>query len=185
MSTTIFGVLTFERWHRVTQDLSPQRRCELFEHTMAEELANCWARLREQVEGQRILNWDAIAEGPPPKRERVKFQRVPLRGGGQSARGSADDQLLTVDPPDYFEALAGVEVPSGGGFVSCPFPDHEDWTPSCQVFAEAGRGFRCFGCGRSGSVYDFARELSGIGDRGPEFLRLRAWIAERLLGAAA
>ena len=43
--------------------------------------------------------------------------------------------------------------------------------------------FFCFGCGVGGTVYDLARELSGIGDRGDEFRELRRWLARELLGA--
>lgn len=41
----------------------------------------------------------------------------------------------------------------------------------------------CFGCERGGAIYDLARELSGIGDRGADFAQLREWTAQRLLHA--
>lgn len=35
----------------------------------------------------------------------------------------------------------------------CVSPDHEDWTPSMNVYTEEQR-FRCYGCGESGDVLD-------------------------------
>jgi hypothetical protein len=68
---------------------------------------------------------------------------------------------VELSPPEYFGRLAGVEVPAHGGFVACPLPGHEERTPSCRVFAEADRGFWCFGCGRGGRLYDLQSLLDG------------------------
>ena len=43
--------------------------------------------------------------------------------------------------------------------ICCPFPDHEDRTPSCSIREE---GWHCFGCGRGGDVLSFAREYFGV-----------------------
>jgi hypothetical protein len=43
---------------------------------------------------------------------------------------------------------------------------HEDRTPSLHVYGDPERGWFCFGCGRGGSIYDFAALLFGRGTRG-------------------
>ena len=58
-------------------------------------------------------------------------------------------------------ALRRCEVPDGGGLVPCPLPDHDDAYASCQVYAEAERGWWCFGCQRGGRIYDLASLLAG------------------------
>jgi hypothetical protein len=64
-----------------------------------------------------------------------------------------------VPPPVYFGALCGIEVPAADGIVKCPLPDHDDAYASCQVFAEAERGWWCYGCARGGRIYDLASLL--------------------------
>lgn len=46
--------------------------------------------------------------------------------------------------------------PNRAGFICCPF--HDEKTPSCKV-RDNERGFKCFGCGASGSVIDFVERL--------------------------
>lgn len=43
-------------------------------------------------------------------------------------------------------------------FILCPF--HREEEPSCQI-DEAGKRFRCFGCGAKGSILDFVVRLEG------------------------
>jgi hypothetical protein len=103
----------------------------------------------------------------------------PLRAPRQAA-SAAEDALLAVEPPVYVAALAGRQV-GRDRKIYCPL--HEERTPSFHVYDDPERGWYCFGCSRGGTIYDLARELSGIGDRGAEFERLREWISERLLNA--
>lgn len=50
------------------------------------------------------------------------------------------------------------------GSALCPF--HGDRkTPSLKVYEDPSRGWHCFGCGKGGSVIDFAMEWYGIGFR--------------------
>jgi hypothetical protein len=79
--------------------------------------------------------------------------------GRDGDQGGSSDELLLIEPAVYFRALCGVEVPAGGGMVKCPLPDHDDAYASCQVFAEAERGWWCFGCARGGRIYDLASLL--------------------------
>jgi hypothetical protein len=77
-------------------------------------------------------------------------------------QGGPGDELLLIEPPVYFRTLCGLEVPAGGGMVKCPLPDHDDAYASLQVFAEAERGWWCFGCARGGRIYDLASLLQGV-----------------------
>jgi DNA primase len=67
------------------------------------------------------------------------------------------------------EVIAGCGVPltrNGTRWKArCPFPDHEDRTPSFFVFP-ATQTYQCFGrCGRGGDVLDFLREWYGCSFR--------------------
>lgn len=42
----------------------------------------------------------------------------------------------------------------------CPFPDHDDRTPSFSVSPDKGI-YKCFGCGRGGGVFRLVQELDG------------------------
>ena len=84
---------------------------------------------------------------------------------------------------EYFEQLAGIEVPRGG-LVRCPAPWHEDQHPSCSVGTDSTRGWKCHasGCGAGGAIYDLASVLLG-GPwgrelRGEQFKRARAYVAD-------
>jgi hypothetical protein len=90
-------------------------------------------------------------------------------------QGGPGDELLLIEPPVYFRALGGVEVPPAGAMVKCPLPDHDDAYASLQVFAAAERGWWCFGCARGGRIYDLASLLGG-GPWGGE-LRGQAFVA--------
>ena len=50
--------------------------------------------------------------------------------------------------------------PNRSGFITCPF--HSEKSASLKIYNEAGRGFHCFGCGKSGSVIDFVMEIFGL-----------------------
>lgn len=49
-----------------------------------------------------------------------------------------------------------------GGFIAqCPFPDHEDRTPSFVMYQDT-QSYYCFGCHKSGSASWFKREMEKI-----------------------
>jgi DNA primase len=48
-------------------------------------------------------------------------------------------------------------TPNRGGFIRCPF--HADKTASLKIYKESGKGWHCFGCGKGGTVIDFAMQL--------------------------
>ena len=91
-----------------------------------------------------------------------------------SPRAAGEDLLLAVSPREYVERLTGAQV-GRSGKVRCPF--HEDRTPSLHVYEDPQRGWYCFGCGRGGSIYDFAALLLGRGTRGEDFIELRRELA--------
>lgn len=175
--------LTFERFATGTRHLADRHRVELFFDQPGEDQADAWSRLRDQTEGERLLAWDVIVDGQAPDifRRRGRPARKTTQSAGRLRieKTSADDVLLRVPPPVYFEVLARVDVPLKGGNIHCPL--HDDRTPSCRVYAEPERGWICFaGCG-GGTIYDLASALTALGTRGAAFIELRRWVAERLL----
>ncbi|MGH2948252.1 MAG: hypothetical protein ACRDPC_18690 [Solirubrobacteraceae bacterium] len=96
-----------------------------------------------------------------------------------------DDPYKRISPPEYFETLAGIDVPRGG-LVSCPAPWHEDRHPSCSVGIDASQGWCCHSdrCGARGAIYDLASVLIGgpYGRelRGEAFKRARAYVADSI-----
>jgi hypothetical protein len=90
------------------------------------------------------------------------------------ARTALDRLLLAIPPAEYVRVLAG-RKPNQAGKIACPF--HDDEHPSLQLYADGS--FYCFGsgCGKGGTIYDFAAHLWGMTPRRDEFFELR----ERLL----
>lgn len=97
---------------------------------------------------------------------------VAPRRAPRSAVG--EDGLLALSPRVYVEHLTGRRV-GRSGKVRCPF--HDDAKPSLHVYETAAEGWYCFGCGRGGSIYDFAALLLDRGTRGEEFIALRRELA--------
>jgi hypothetical protein len=91
------------------------------------------------------------------------------------------DPYKQISPPEYFEKLAGIDVPQRG-LVRCPAPWHEDRHPSCSVGTTATQGWCCHAgsCGARGAIYDLASVLLGgpYGNdlRGEAFKRARAYV---------
>lgn len=62
----------------------------------------------------------------------------------------------TTDLQSYIETATGRRFKKNGkGYIcQCPFPDHEDKTPSFCVTPDTNL-FQCFGCGRGGDIFRF------------------------------
>lgn len=105
-------------------------------------------------------------------------RRLPGEGRNLSARarpvprGAPADPLLALAPTVYVERLTDLRV---GRSRKLPCPFHDDRTPSLHVYEEPERGWYCFGCGRGGTIYDFAGHLWSSrhrrDTRAPVFLR--------------
>ncbi len=96
---------------------------------------------------------------------------LPVEPPRSNGPGRANhDQLLRLDGAYYIERLAGLDI-GRDRKVCCPF--HDDRTPSLHVYRDPARGWYCFGCGRGGSVYDFAAYLWASNTHGADFLALR------------
>jgi hypothetical protein len=127
------------------------------------------------VAAEIASEWDEMS--------RIPFAVSPVPDRGRSDRVRERDVLDEILPPDYVQALAGVEVPNHG-MVCCPLPDHEDLEPSCKVYDTAERGWYCFGCNTGGDIYTLAALLWGWSRiDGPAFHELRREIARALLRA--
>lgn len=111
-----------------------------------------------------------------------------VRPRRSSARGVSahDDPYKRISPVDYFQRLAGIEVPTDR-LVSCPNPAHDDATPSCHVGRDASEGWCCFACEAAGAIYDLASVLQGGPTgrllRGEQFRRAHEHV-RRAYGAA-
>lgn len=88
----------------------------------------------------------------------------------------------------YVEEVAGaVLVPRGRTLWSpCPLPGHEEHTASFHVDPDK-QVWHCFGCGRGGDLFEFARQLYSIGEfwRVVEMLREQAGMERELPPVAA
>ena len=106
-----------------------------------------------------------------------------ITGGRPRAASEHNDPYKRISPPEYFETLAGIEVPRGG-LVRCPASWHDDRHASCSVGTAASTGWRCHAgtCGARGAIYDLASVLLGgpYGRelRGEAFKRARAYVAD-------
>ena len=67
--------------------------------------------------------------------------------------------------------LLGLKLPLSG-MANCPFPDHDDGTPSFEV-KKSGNRWRCYGCNRTGGAIDFIKIYRGTG-----FADAKRWLAD-------
>jgi DNA primase len=67
--------------------------------------------------------------------------------------------------------------PTGSGLMGrCPFPDHQEKTPSFSV-SETKQVYHCFGCGKSGNLFKFLNVYNGMSfPEAVEYLANRAGI---------
>ena len=75
-----------------------------------------------------------------------------------------DEMLSTVNILEVLEQqydLSFIPQPNGEFRTWCPFPWHEDKTPSFDVNPEKGI-FNCFGCSTGGSILTFMMKMEGM-----------------------
>ena len=70
-------------------------------------------------------------------------------------------------------SLLGLRLPLTG-HIHCPFPDHDDRTPSFQV-KKPGNRWICYGCDRRGGAIDFVKVYHGT-----NFMEAKRWLADRV-----
>jgi hypothetical protein len=86
----------------------------------------------------------------------------------QAAREKNEEILASLSPDRIYGARIDLRK-NGSSFVGlCPF--HSEKTASFTVFADLG--YKCFGCGRHGSAFDFVMETMGL-----DFQAARAHLA--------
>ena len=109
----------------------------------------------------------------------------PADVASEPASPVADDPLEAVPVAQYVEALTGLAADAGGK-LSCPLPDHDDRTPSFQVYPSNDSWF-CFGCERGGRIYQLAALLAGypLPLRGDDFRAVRRVLLAQLHEEAA
>lgn len=90
-------------------------------------------------------------------------------------------------PPEFIERVSEANnlvdlisqytqlKPSGSGLMGrCPFPDHQEKTPSFSV-SEVKQVYHCFGCHKSGNIFSFLRDMQGMNfPEAVEYLAQRA-----------
>ena len=112
--------------------------------------------------GPIYLDSPATGEPPPPKDaeviERAVDAFVATTAPNEAiARSAGEDFLASLD-----ETLAPltdlVTLPmDASGHVACPF--HEDWEPSCSIYADH---FHCHACGEHGNRVDWLMRVEGM-----------------------
>jgi len=137
-----------------------------------------WCRILRADRSRRAVDPEAIRTALPDPEPK------PPRGMGWMPSFEPEDELHLIAPATYFAALCGERVPTEGGMVRCPLPDHDDAYASCQVYAEAQEGWWCFGCARGGRIYDLASLMAagpwGRDLRGERFRATRELVAATL-----
>lgn len=126
---------------------------------------NRWARIVAMDLHRPAYSSDQVSRALKPKPEpkpRPKPKSRPFNGR-DSSRDEARELARSIDPETYFDALAPRlmdDFNPRNRKVPCPHPDHDDRTPSCHVFPDADRGWRCFGGNcpieAGGDVFDLA-----------------------------
>jgi hypothetical protein len=170
-------------WTQAHHHLPGSVRLELFEALPDDVQDACWDDLGDRVrlwdESELLYEQRRYEEWIPKRHQPRRRSTAASSMGPRSVALSSGDPLKNIEPRVYVEALTGEVVPANG-WLCCPLPDHDDTEPSFQVLSSH---WRCFGCGRGGSVIDLAGALHGIEPRGRGFWRLRDLIVEALLWA--
>jgi hypothetical protein len=169
------STLTFTGWHAATPHLSGWARLQWFDHLTPEQQASCWDELAERSRLWNKSLWlteKRLYEPNVPREQRRSEERGTASTSTRSTRVVFDrwrDPLHAIPAREYVQALAGVEV-SSSGCLRCPLQDHDDKTPSFQIY---GDGWHCFGCNRGGSIIDFGAALYSLEPRGQGYREIR------------
>jgi hypothetical protein len=129
----------------------------------------------EMADLSRVYSYDFLVGGltdPQPKPPPAPPSRelAPRVAGGFN---EVDGRLRSIATAEYIARLTG-RRPNREGKVACPF--HEDRNPSLHAYPDGS--WACFGCGKGGTIYDFAGYLFGLQTKGRTFLELRDRLAD-------
>ncbi|OYU37595.1 MAG: hypothetical protein CFE33_19930 [Pseudorhodobacter sp. PARRP1] len=69
--------------------------------------------------------------------------------------------------------LLGIKLPTKG-MARCPFPSHDDDTPSFEIKKQVNR-WRCYGCDKHGGAIDLVMAYQGT-----SFLEAKKWLAAKV-----
>lgn len=179
------GTLVYlTRWFYLGAAVSISPRLARFQAAPESVQRQFFAELRRRLDKERDdAEWLA-EQGVPyePEHRLIEWDQAWDRRANAARRGQAklrrnpdafdldpdSDPLRQIPAETFVRVLTGEEVPPSGR-IRCPFPEHEDRTPSCSVGATT---VRCFGCGRSGSIYDLAAAMWDMEPRGRAFVEL-------------
>jgi hypothetical protein len=122
----------------------------------------------------RLYEWKTAPDEAPlaPLPAWLRAPEKPATRAAQRRWSGGDDPLASVAPPVYVAVLTGRQV-GRDGKVACPYPGHDDSTPSCHVYETPEAGHFCFGCQRGGTIIDLAAAVWGIEPRGAGFHEIR------------
>ena len=81
------------------------------------------------------------------------------RGGNGTPAALTDEVRARADIVDIIGEIVPLKKAGREYKANCPF--HEERTPSFYVVPDKGF-YKCFGCGKSGSVFDFVMERQGM-----------------------
>ena len=90
-------------------------------------------------------------------------------------------EALASLPAECYLAILAPESDPRRGRCRCPLPDHEDNNPSATYRDSV---WYCHVCATGGGIFAIGAAISGLSDHGSDFVELRRWLAERMLGAA-
>lgn len=91
---------------------------------------------------------------------RTTFPRKPPPPRPAEPLTADESHLKDLPAPMWVSVLAGIEEPRIGQLIRCPFPDHDDSTPSMRVM---DRWCYCHGCGAGGDIFSFGMTLWRVG----------------------
>jgi hypothetical protein len=131
------------------------------------------AALSQAIGGAQVYARPITPEHPKTSR---RTRQSASFSGRSAERDAAIEDLRSIEAVEYLGPIAGVE-PLPGGRVRCPLPDHEDRRPSASY---SGSLWFCHRCAAGGNLFDLAAVLTGRSTRGPDFIEVARWAAERL-----
>ena len=133
----------------------------------------------EFIDLDRCYDYDALVGKltDPKAAEAARQARVSAHSTARY-EGDLTDRVRSVNTAQYVEILTG-QVPNIDNKIRCPFHgEGQERTPSLHCFGDGC--WQCFGCGKGGTIFDFAAELFNHGTKGRDFLKLRDELARKL-----